>query len=560
MPRLLHITDLHFGSLHNKYVDTKPGGEGYSPYLEISPAEAIKIASAHAKPDLLILGGDYVTGKDVQKDYHKTVTVIDDIVKESVSCFQQSGLINPRDRVVVIPGNHDVVRGAKDPLAKFKRAFGSYLTPYTDSNKDTSADSQSLVRRFAPLFVFEQLRLAIYALSTVDLAGKANSHTEQQIKLFDKLPRSAQTSAAGKEMKARLERLLYDDVAAVTASQQNQFANSVGAFEREVPDAAEYFRVVIAHHPFYLTEAVEVKPFSTVLAGGLFVAMARAHGFKLLLHGHTHSKAYVRVSGGEISGGSAVQSGDMSDPSLLLQRRELIQVGSRSAGAAGGSNGIATVDIPGNTAQKPLEITYRIYDAVRKMFVPEHTILIDIYGGGVSSVVDQGSGTDARILLDTDLKRLVASQDVIRGGDVERVEAASYDCALGIEYVRNGELCRLVATQDGPAKVVLEPGERVQFCTAEQLVIPKNMVGHFTVLSRHMKKGLVAGISTHLDPGFEGRIFFPLTNVSSVPISISASEPIVSIELWRLARDVERGYKERHGVRDDFGELRSQET
>jgi deoxycytidine triphosphate deaminase len=98
----------------------------------------------------------------------------------------------------------------------------------------------------------------------------------------------------------------------------------------------------------------------------------------------------------------------------------------------------------------------------------------------------------------------------------------------------------------------LEPDEELVVATSEIFDIPKDMVGHVTVMSGVYKKGIVPLLSLFIDPGFQGRFFFPIRNRTKMIVRIEADEHILSIEFMRLPSAVDQGYAERFGVREKF--------
>lgn len=514
MPKIIHVSDIHFGTSHANNILSKPGAEHLTSHLEESPTKYFcpAIAKFDPKADLIFFSGDFVTGKDKDKDYSAFETLLRDLAGRSNDYFNTAETLNFFDRVLIVPGNHDPERGSSDPLKAFKEKFNKYLTPY-------SKQENTHVRRFAPLYIFDSLKIVVYCLSTVELAAVKDPVIE--FLLTDKA--LAENESLLKQLKERL----YMDPAAITNKQIEQFREVNEAFIESMPNGhQEYVKIILTHHPFMPVPTPETKPFSGILNGASFIEFARGFGYQVLLHGHVHTPYY------------SIQED--------FKNKKMIHIGTPAFGSKDVQNGLLTLDLANKNS---LQATFRMYNSIRRTFEQKsgQTLNFNLLEGKPSCSI-KGSGM--KLLLDKDIRELITENKVVKNGDVDRIEASSYDCALGSRY-KMDEIMEL--TPDNNI-IVLKPNEKVTVCTAEEFDIPKDMVCHTSVKSFWMHTGLVAHISNVVDPGFSGKFFFPITNVSDNDIRIPADEAILTLEFFLLDQEVEVGWTERNGnkKREDF--------
>jgi 3',5'-cyclic AMP phosphodiesterase CpdA len=107
MPRLIHLSDLHFGA--------------HEPHL----VEAVEARIADEKPDLVVISGDF------------TQRARTDQFKEA--CHFLTRLKDAGHEVLGVPGNHDVplydvLRRFLSPLTRYKRFVDETLCPYHELN------------------------------------------------------------------------------------------------------------------------------------------------------------------------------------------------------------------------------------------------------------------------------------------------------------------------------------------------------------------------------------------------------------------------------------------
>ena len=107
---VLHLSDLHFGEGSKEDVDWKS-------YLELATRETRRdrlmrfLRSLPKPPDYVVVSGDLtIAGR--ASGYASFVETFEELIR--------GGYLPPADRIVVVPGNHDVVRSAETLTARWE--------------------------------------------------------------------------------------------------------------------------------------------------------------------------------------------------------------------------------------------------------------------------------------------------------------------------------------------------------------------------------------------------------------------------------------------------------
>ena len=258
---------------------------------------------------------------------------------------------------------------------------------------------------------------------------------------------------------------------------------------------------------------------------------AMEYDYKLFIHGHIHQKSCVEITDyGNDNPRTAVQLGIPA-----LERNDQ-------------NKGIVVVntDSPGDNPW-PFTVIYKSLSSFSQSF--RQTSVLE---GKKNKAAILGDGV--RILVDKEITEIIDEGKIIVNGDRDRVEAASYDCALGYHYKRliDGESdwskikVETLGSSGETAEIVVKPHETVLIFTYEEFNVPDNMVMHASAISSLLRKGIRVEYSHFVDPGFQGAFCFPVINESEEDVHISSREPILSIELIQLPQACEKGWAERH--------------
>lgn len=538
MAKILIISDLHLGAERQDIVPYKHN-DIKADMAPISEDQLERLGDAIIQKykgnplDVLVFLGDCVRGQDKETERKLALERFTDFLK----CLQNEGVFSVKDglqeRIVVIPGNHDVVRTVSEPerilfgkkskskiisgsLDQFKETFSQYLTPFTEKGND-----QSIKRFGAPVFVFDELGLILSCFSTVSLDnGEMPSILTNAQKAFDK---------ANKTLK--------------TASKFSKYKN--------------YARIMFSHSPLVTLESGKtVVKYNNTIGGYNLLQTAAYNGYNLFFHGHTHQ--FVTHAIKNLLEPDLLNAVQISVPQCIYAEKP-DNVGLNVVEVETINNESTYMD-----SEKITPCSYKIrcfsVDAIRKMFKETRPLVSDKRQESVEIVGD-------RILVDAEIEEILKEGIVIKKGDSSRIEAASYDCALGVTYKRektvggynwDDDLEEITPNEDGIADIKLQPNQTVLIYTEEEFDLPLDMVFHASPISSWARKGLRVDISYFVDPGFCGPFCFPVTNMSNHEISISSQEKIMSIELIKIARAAEKGWAQRNPTQADMRQRRGE--
>jgi len=118
------------------------------------------------------------------------------------------------------------------------------------------------------------------------------------------------------------------------------------------------------------------------------------------------------------------------------------------------------------------------------------------------------------------------------------VEPASYDIRLGDTAGISGtnklfDLKKRFLT--------LKPNDVAIVMTHEIISFDNWYVGRFGLASKFSRKGLIASTGIQIDPGYHGRIFLTIKNISNREINLIYLDKIVSLEINKLSKP-SKGY------------------
>jgi dCTP deaminase len=128
--------------------------------------------------------------------------------------------------------------------------------------------------------------------------------------------------------------------------------------------------------------------------------------------------------------------------------------------------------------------------------------------------------------------------------DETALEPATYDLSLGSMAVVTTSSEPIDLADDGLLKIPPYAAAFVQ--TEEILTLSARIVGRLGARSNLLQNGIIASTGPQIDPGFTGRIFVSLLNVSDRPFSIRRKTRFLSAEFHLLARAPSRIYEGPH--------------
>jgi dCTP deaminase len=131
----------------------------------------------------------------------------------------------------------------------------------------------------------------------------------------------------------------------------------------------------------------------------------------------------------------------------------------------------------------------------------------------------------------------------IRNFEAKCVQPASYDLRLGnLIYLPNQPDAPLDLADHGGA-YRLPPYGAAIVTTYEDLKLPSNILGRIGLKSSFARTGLVASTGPQIDPGFNGKLFVSLFNLTAAPHILKFKDTFLTIEFHTLETPPERGYE-----------------
>jgi len=129
------------------------------------------------------------------------------------------------------------------------------------------------------------------------------------------------------------------------------------------------------------------------------------------------------------------------------------------------------------------------------------------------------------------IKALIEQNKLIRAGKGETqedllkyIQGASYDLRVGDEYYCDGRVHELKHLLE------IQPHELVIVTSYEAMAIPSCIAGRFQISAGLSLRGIMAVTGLQLDPGWHGKLFLPLFNLSDTPIHLRHKDHYATVE------------------------------
>jgi dCTP deaminase len=149
------------------------------------------------------------------------------------------------------------------------------------------------------------------------------------------------------------------------------------------------------------------------------------------------------------------------------------------------------------------------------------------------------------ILVDHLIRSRVAD-GTLNIGNFEKscVQPASYDLRLGnLIYSPLQPERAIDLTNGGGGAYRLPPYGTAIVTTFEDLKLPNNLLGRIGLKSSFARTGLVASTGPQIDPGFNGKLFVSLFNLTAAPHVLKYRDTFLTIEFHTLDTVPEHGYE-----------------
>lgn len=148
--------------------------------------------------------------------------------------------------------------------------------------------------------------------------------------------------------------------------------------------------------------------------------------------------------------------------------------------------------------------------------------------------------------------------------DEQSLQPASYDLRIGKKMLVSGEEAQI--DMEARRSVTLKAGQFALLTTLERITLPNDIAAHIGMKSYYVRKGIVLLAGLQIDPGWDGFLVLGMYNASPRSITLDYQGPICSIDFYKLAVPVSKGFltseEQRRGEipRVDKDYLRTLET
>jgi 3',5'-cyclic AMP phosphodiesterase CpdA len=293
VPWILHLSDPHLGHLspgqtlddEKVILEGEPDLETTQRVFERTLRDLQSFVVEHGRPDVAVVSGDLTYHADPSG-----FTAFGALLQD-----RKDVLPRDRKRIVVVPGNHDVVWEEKPGTrARYRRFLGATraracCTPLLDGVDFDPGSGAPLPERDRHPHVVETADLLVVALNSSNYCGDlttargAMSEDEWRDAL-------APTEDARNELLEELKRLRRQDIARVSRRQieaLGQYFEDHGLERERSQD--DRLRVAVLHHQLLpVSTREERKAFESLMNLGLVRRTLAEYGIDVVLHGHKH--------------------------------------------------------------------------------------------------------------------------------------------------------------------------------------------------------------------------------------------------------------------------------
>ena len=144
-------------------------------------------------------------------------------------------------------------------------------------------------------------------------------------------------------------------------------------------------------------------------------------------------------------------------------------------------------------------------------------------------------------LVDFEIQRAIANNQLIRNGDVSQAKYASYELKIGSQVQQlvmddngdpNRDIYRVKSIPDDDS-FIIQPGETFKIYAAERLFMPSNVLAISVPVGIMYKLGLNPE-TTFADPGFEGDFYITVCNYSPRIVRLKIGDPLARVFFFKL--------------------------
>lgn len=280
MGYILHISDLHLCDAKKDETIGDHKGGLVSEHDRIKRIDNLKrafgiLASKINEPlDSLIITGD-ITHQSSEVGFNRFQEILDSI----------QGILPRNDRIMLIPGNHDVKRGgATDRYERFLALTeaSNYKRPYLEDVDDFNYSAPEEVER--RILFDAKNKWAILAINSSHYCGvyeEANDNIKEILSKVDNV-------LSPEEQATFRESLFLKDAARITKQQLNAIER-LAEYARTKIHANGILFLALHHHLLPPTDREEVKHYESIINLGKLRELIAEYDINVVLHGHKHA-------------------------------------------------------------------------------------------------------------------------------------------------------------------------------------------------------------------------------------------------------------------------------
>lgn len=287
MSLLLHLSDLHLGNTADedlvgdyKVEAIREEDRNKRTTLLRSTLHALagRLREDGDRLDALLVTGD-VTTQGRTEGF--------DVLSELLEALGDR--LPPADRVVVVPGNHDVAWHTSSGSADRYQAFvdgvraAGYVTPLLDG---VDYDADQPLAGAQPLLVGDDF--VVIAVNSADASGLLEPLPPAVHAELDRLVRAGDVTA---DFESALRRIRTYDMSRISARQMAALSHRLEAVD------PSKVRIAALHHQLLpVSEEEEAKAFESMINLGAFLAFLGSADVDLVAHGHKHVEAVLPLA------------------------------------------------------------------------------------------------------------------------------------------------------------------------------------------------------------------------------------------------------------------------
>lgn len=280
--RIFHLSDIHFGKFNyfprNKKSGNRPFGtpDGLVNLLVTSEEDK--------KPHFMVISGD-LTSVGSSHDYIEFLEFINKIINNNCLREVNSSDYLPKDRIIIVPGNHDVARTkiGNDKLSAFNRYIvkNGFNTPFSRMISPKFLLAKGDYKIPNSVYYYPDFNLSFHCIISCYYSESIPDEFKEAQKLFLKAKKRKNEKSFYKDAREILNKLIRNDFGILDADYLHTITKTDTDVNNKTKDSIKF---CVMHHN---VNSCDSCPTSTVGADVLRENLFR-FGYKAILHGHIH--------------------------------------------------------------------------------------------------------------------------------------------------------------------------------------------------------------------------------------------------------------------------------